>query len=101
MTKRRKSKNSETDDIEVYRHKTETRKNVVPAGLASYDFSTPKPKKYEDDPYLDPQLVWTGKAENTSFEVPTVSLPIHERIAPEAIIRSIRREPAQQDLTKE
>lgn len=53
---------------------------------------------YEYDPHLDPQLVWTGKAENKSFEVPTGSLHIHERIAPEAIIRSIRREPAQPDL---
>ncbi len=78
---KRTSKNEE--DIEAYRHETETRKNVVPAGLASYNTLTPKPKKYEYDPHLDPQLVWTGKAENTSFEVPTVSLHIHERIAPE------------------
>ncbi|MDI6722942.1 MAG: hypothetical protein QMD97_05255, partial [Candidatus Aenigmarchaeota archaeon] len=48
-------------------------------GLASYDTSTSKPKKYEYDPYLAPQLVWTGKAENTSFEVPTLSLHIHDR----------------------
>jgi hypothetical protein len=53
MTKRRKSKNSETDDVEAYRHETETRKNVVPAGLASYDTLTSKPKKYEYDPHLD------------------------------------------------
>ena len=86
------------EDVEAYRHETETRKNVVPAGLASYDTVIPKPKKYEYDPHLDPQLVWTGKAENTSFEVPTVSLHIHERIAPEAIVRSIRREDPQIDL---
>ena len=53
MTKRRKLKNSETDDVEAYRHETETRKNVVPVGLASYDTLIPKPKKYEDDPHLD------------------------------------------------
>ena len=70
----------------------------IECGLASYDASTPKLRKYEYDPHLHQQLVWTGKAENTSFEVPTVSLHIHERIAPEAIIRSIKREPAQQDL---
>ena len=28
---------------------------------------------YEYDPHLDPQLVWAGKAEHTSFEVDTVS----------------------------
>ncbi len=95
MARRAKKKE---EDVEAYRHEKETRKNVVPVGLASYDTSKPKPKKYEYDPHLDPQLVWTGKAENTSFEVPTVSLHIHERIAPEAIIRSIRREPAQFDL---
>ena len=55
------------EDIETYRHENETRKNVVPVGLASYDTSKPKPKKYEYDPHLDPQIVWTGKAENTSL----------------------------------
>jgi len=33
MTKRRKSKNSETDDVKAYRHETETKKNVVPVIL--------------------------------------------------------------------
>ena len=85
MAKGRKRKDSADEDVEAYRHETETRKNVVLVGLASYD--TSKPKKYEYDPHLDPQLVWNGKAENTSFEVPTVSLHIHERISPEAIVR--------------
>jgi len=87
----KKAKKKE-EDVDAYRHGTETRKNVVPVGLAPYDTSTPKLKKYEYNPHLDPQLIWTGKAENTSFEVLTVSLHIHERIAIEAIIRSIRRE---------
>ncbi|HBR22501.1 MAG TPA: site-specific DNA-methyltransferase, partial [Nitrospiraceae bacterium] len=91
-------KSRKKEDIEAYRHETDTRKNAVPVGLASYDTSKPKPKKYEYDPHLDPQLVWAGKAEHTSFEVPTVSLHIHERIAPEAIIRSIKREDPQVDL---
>lgn len=98
MAKGRKGKASDNNDVEVYRHETETRKNAVPVGLASYDTSKPKPKKYDYDPHLDPQLVWSGKAEHTSFEVPTVSLHIHERIAPEAIIRSIKREDSQADL---
>ena len=50
---KRTSKNEE--DIEAYRHETETRKNVVPVGLASYDTVIPKPKKYAYDPHLDPQ----------------------------------------------
>jgi len=90
--KGRKRKDSDDENVEAYRHEDETRKNVVPAGLASYDTLIPKPKKYEYDPHLDPQLVWTGKAEHASFKVPTVSLHTHERIAIEAIIRSIRRE---------
>jgi adenine-specific DNA-methyltransferase len=90
--KGRKRKDSADENVEAYRHETETRKNVVLVGLASYDTSTPKPKKYEYNPHLHQQLVWTRKAENTSFEVPAISLHIHERIAPEAIIRSIRRE---------
>lgn len=82
MAKARKARNKK-NDIESYRHESETRKNAVPVGLASYDTSKPKPKKYEYDPHLDPQLVWTGEKEHTFFEVPTVSLYIHERIAPE------------------
>lgn len=80
--KGRKRKDSADENVEAYRHETETRKNAVPVRLASYDTLTSKPKKYEYDPHLNPQLVWTGKAENTSFEVPTVSLHIHRRIVP-------------------
>jgi len=38
--------------VAAYKHKKETRKNAVPAGLASYDTSTPKPNKYCFLPYL-------------------------------------------------
>ncbi len=98
MAKGKKKKDLNTGDIKSYKHEKDTRKNAVPVGLASYDTSKPKPKKYEYDPHLDPQLVWAGKKEHTSFEVPTVSLHIHEHIAPEAIIRSVKREPAQPEL---
>ena len=50
MAKKAKKKE---EDVDAYRHETETRKNVVPVGLASYDTLIPKPKKYEDDPHLD------------------------------------------------
>lgn len=50
---------------------------------------------FKNDPHLDPQLVWAGKKEHTSFEIPTVSLHIHKHIAPEAIIK---RESLQPDL---
>ena len=36
-------------------------------------------------------LNWTGKAERTSFDVPTVSLHVHERIDPRTIIESVTK----------
>jgi len=80
VAKGMKKKTLYKNDIESYKHEYDARKNAVPVGLASYD--TSKPRKYEYDPHLDPQLIWSGKKEHTSIEVPTVSLYIHERIAP-------------------
>ncbi|MDA8214249.1 MAG: hypothetical protein M0Z64_03105 [Nitrospiraceae bacterium] len=67
--KGRKAKGFVKNEIEAYRHEADKRKNAVPVGLASYA-SKPKPEKYDYDLYLDPQLVWVGKTERTSFEVP-------------------------------
>jgi len=50
-----------------------------------------KNKTYSYDPHLDPQLIWAGKAEHTSFQVPTVSLHVHERIDPRTIISAVRK----------
>jgi adenine-specific DNA-methyltransferase len=51
-----------------------------------------KPKQQLDyDPHLDPQLVWAGKKEHSSFDVPTVSLHVHERIDPYTIIKAVRK----------
>jgi adenine-specific DNA-methyltransferase len=52
----------------------------------------PSPAKYDYDPHLDPQLVWAGKKEHTSFDVHTVSLHVHERIDPSTIIEAVRRQ---------
>jgi len=48
-------------------------------------------KTYEYDPHLDSQLIWAGRTEHTSFDVLTVSLRVHERIDPKAIIKVIRK----------
>ena len=48
-------------------------------------------KTYSYDPHLDPMLQWAGKAERTSFELPTVSLHVHERIDPRSIIEAVRK----------
>ena len=84
MAKEKKRKGFKEEDVEAYRYEAGKMKNAVPVGLASYDTSKHKPKKYEYDPHLEPQLVWSGKKEHTSFEVPTVLLYIHERISPVA-----------------
>jgi len=106
--------------IEQYEHKNKQRMNNPPAGLVTaetdpplpthktYDYLTPVPSvpigrtgmsdphksasaKYDYDPHLDPQLVWAGKKEHTSFDVHTVSLHVHERIDPSTIIEAVRR----------
>jgi hypothetical protein len=41
--------------------------------------------------FRKPYLNWAGKAEHTSFDLPTVSLHVHERIAPRTIIEAVRR----------
>ena len=79
--------------IEQYEHKGKQRVNNPPVGLvdSQTDNGGPRKKKYEYDPHLDPQLQWAGKAEHTSFEVPTVSLHVHERIDPRRIIAEVQK----------
>ena len=78
--------------IEAYTHSDKRRVNNPPVGLVTphSDPSDPPKKTYSYDPHLDPQLVWAGKAEHTSFEVPSVSLHVHERIDPKTIIAAVR-----------
>ena len=78
--------------IEQYDHKDKTRANNPPVGLVTPETDPDLGKKtYQYDPHLDPQLVWAGKAEHTSFEVPTVWLHVHERIDPRTIIRAVQK----------
>ena len=79
--------------IESYDHKDKKRANNPPVGLVTPDTDPDagQKKTYEYDPHLDPQLVWAGKAEHTSFEVPTLSLHVHERIDPRTIIAATRK----------
>jgi len=78
------------DRVDDYRHEAATRLNVPEAGIATQDRSISEKVTYDYDPHLDPQLVWAGKAEHTSFEVDTVSLHIHERVSTEAMLRAVR-----------
>lgn len=78
--------------IEQYEHRDKTRSNNPPVGLVTPDTDKDTGKNtYAYDPHLDPQLVWAGKAEHTSFEVPTVSIHVHERIDPRTIIEAVRK----------
>ena len=90
MARRKKAKTKRP--IESYRHADEERLNNPPVGLVTPDTDPDAgPRTYAYDPHLDPQLQWAGKAEHTSFEVPTVSLHVHERIDPRTIIEAVRK----------
>ncbi|MEM1793292.1 MAG: site-specific DNA-methyltransferase [Thermofilaceae archaeon] len=88
------------NNLKDYRHTHVQRKNNPPAGIApTYEIKERRTTSYSYDPHLDPQLIWSGKAEHTSFEVDVVSLHIHERISTAAILRAVRRpEPVQFEL---
>lgn len=87
-----KAQKSALDSLEQYQHEKQQRLNNPPVGLVtpSTDIDG-ESRTYEYDPHLDPQLIWAGKAEHTSFDVPTVSLHVHERIDPKAIIKAVRK----------
>lgn len=91
----RRKKTDTKRPIASYEHKGKQRLNNPPVGLVTpnTDPDAGQKKTYAYDPHLDPQLQWAGKAEHTSFEVPTVSLHVHERIDPRTIIEAVRTQP--------
>jgi adenine-specific DNA-methyltransferase len=96
MTRRRKTSTAENKPIEQYTHTDKDRVNIPPVGLVTPDTDKDGDKQtYQYDPHLDPHLQWTSKAERTSFEVPTVSLHVHERIDPRTIIEAVRKKEEQ------
>ena len=88
----RKSAKPRKREIENYAHSGKERVNNPPVGLVTPETDEDAGKKaYRHDPHIDPQLSWAGKAEHTSFEVPTVSLHVHERVDPRTIIEAVRK----------
>jgi len=88
--------------IESYEHRDKERINNPSVGLVTPETDPDagqKKKPYAYDPHplsrMKTELVWAGKAEHTSFEVPTVSLHVHERIDPRAIIEGVRKKNGQ------
>ena len=95
MSRPARSRGTAKREVEDYRHDEAQRLNNPEAGLARYETEKPPTKRYEYDPRIDPQLMWAGKAERTSFEVDAVSIHVHERLSTEAIVRTLRKEQPQ------
>jgi adenine-specific DNA-methyltransferase len=92
VARQKTSRTESNKPIEQYTHGDKDRVNIPPVGLVTPDTDKEAGKqKYDYDPHLDPQLQWAGKTERTSFEVPTVSLHVHERIDPRTIIEAVRK----------
>lgn len=91
----RKSRSISQRAVESYEHQDKQRVNNPPVGLVTpeTDPDVGVKQTYSYDPHFDPQLVWAGKAEHTSFQIPTVSLHVHERIDPRTIIEAVRKRP--------
>jgi hypothetical protein len=54
-------------------------------------FKKRKPRAtYAYDSSLSPALVWAGKAERQSFDVPTLPLFVHERLSTKAILETLK-----------
>ncbi|MFV9677292.1 MAG: hypothetical protein ACNYVW_06540, partial [Methanosarcinales archaeon] len=64
---------------------------IIDAGIAAETLEETKAALLELKQHQAPYLNWAGKAEHTSFEVPTVSLHVHERIDPRTIIEAVRK----------
>ena len=88
MKKKSKKPGKKTErKVKQYTHENTKRPNNPPVGLVDYGTDPDQPsKRYSYDPRLDPQLQWSGKQENTEFDVETVSLHVHERIDPHTIL---------------
>ena len=92
MARAPKERRPRKRDIENYAHTGKERVNNPPVGLVTPETDEDAAKMtYQHDPHIDPQLSWAGKAEHTAFEVPTVSLHVHERVDPRTIIEAVRK----------
>lgn len=88
----RQKKTQTKREIAEYMHTDKERVNNPPVGLVTPETDKDMGKKqYAYDPHLDPVLQWAGRSEHISFEVPTVSLHVHERIDPKTIIQQVKK----------
>jgi adenine-specific DNA-methyltransferase len=76
---------------EPYTHPGADLANRPEVGTQSSFRKKKPPTTYSYDSALSPQLVWSGKAERLSFDVPTLPLFVHERLSTEAILETLGR----------
>src|SRR4051794_31273084 len=89
------------DTVKQYTHLDKKRSYNPPVGLVTSETDMESPKRrYSYDPHIDPSLIWSGKQEEISFNVDTVSLHVHERIDPLTIIEKFlkKKDSVQQTL---
>lgn len=87
---------STTDDDATRLIRADRDLSELPAGFADIILlSLASRTRYAYDPRHDPQLQWAGKAEHLTFNVETVPLYIHERVAPAAISDILHTGPVQ------
>ena len=85
-------KDGKIKSIENYIHTDKVRTNNPPVGLVTLETDEDgSDTAYSFDVHVDPQLNWAGKTQLSGFDVPTVSLHVHERIDPRTIIESVRK----------
>lgn len=79
-------------NIKNYNHSGK-RKNIPEVGLVSSVTDKVDGKaNYSFDPYLDPQLQWSGKIEKNQLEIDNVSLHVHEKIDPKTLIENLKNQ---------
>lgn len=77
--------------VEDYEHSGAKRTNNPPAGLAHLDREETPTKSLTYDPHLDPQMLWAGKVERASVDVPAPSVHVHEELSAQKVIGSVRK----------
>ena len=86
-------------EVYDYEHGDKMRVNNPPVGMAQYDTRDEQMKAYEYDPHIDPSLQWAGKAEHTSFEIPTSSIHVHEVVKPLILVSSFLKKYSSTEYT--
>ena len=74
--------------FDVKRSKIE---KIIDDGIIAQNISDVKKALKDLKELQKPYLNWAGKAEHTKFEVPTVSLHVHERIDARTIIEAVKK----------